>query len=110
MNSQSDIRALLQLYIDRKADKEQRRLVREYIMDDASRFEMLIDMMRRKTMIELDMDPADDFLPEHVQNCIGETDANLSAGFMCYNAVMPEKSRKEMFDILKEHFLETEQS
>lgn len=59
----------MQLYINSQATPEQRAIVQDYIMDDASRFDALINIMRLKAMRELDIDPADDFLPDHLQQC-----------------------------------------
>ncbi len=96
----------MQLYIDRKASLEQRLALKEYIIDDVSRFEILLDMMRRQAMKELNMDPADDFLPAHIANCVPAIMADYESSVdNDLSAIMPEQTEPDIFEILRNHFI-----
>ena len=71
-HSSKDINKLLKIYANGHATPEQRHIVRNAIMDDTSLFVDLLMAMREKAMIEIGLDPKDDFLPAHLKSCAPE--------------------------------------
>ncbi len=67
-----DIDKILEAYAAGTATAEEREIVRNYILDDASRLELLLEALRRQAMKELGLNPEKDFLPAHLKNCAPE--------------------------------------
>lgn len=105
----------MRLYVRREASAEQIETVREYLMDDSARFDLLLDMMRRRAMDELSISPSDDFLPSQLQACSpaifaeslafaeekADNNPRISAN------IMPTQ-QPDMFELLRSVFLEEE--
>ena len=60
----TDIKDIIRTYVRRQATPEQRLQVKEFILDNADNFNILLRIMREEAMKEMGLDSADDFLPE----------------------------------------------
>ncbi|MDE6120553.1 MAG: hypothetical protein K2F63_02040 [Muribaculaceae bacterium] len=67
-------------------------IVYDYIMSDPSRFEILVENMRNAAMLELGLDPADDFLPGHLEKC-SPSEFAISAAFGEYRKRVSASNR-----------------
>lgn len=79
LNEPTDIDRLLDLYAAGQASPHESNIVREYLMDDLGRFDILLEKLRAKAMAELGIDKADDFLPAHLRACSPSTFAAWQA-------------------------------
>lgn len=110
MDKTHDIQTLLRIYAEGGATEEQRVIVREYIMDDAGRFDQLLEAMRDKAMRELELDTDSDFLPGHLERCAPSAFA-MSSAFRGHRRnvsafVADTGRRRSAFEILRERLLD----
>lgn len=105
----------MRLYVRREASPEQIETVREYLMDDSARFDLLLDMLRRRAMNELAISPSDDFLPSQLQACSPaifaeslafDTDESDESPRISANIIPTQQP--DMFELLRSVFLEEE--
>lgn len=112
----ANIADLIRAYVRAEASEEETRIVREYIMADLNHFDILLRIMREEAMLELHLDPADDFLAEQLRRCapkafaerprIGDkdTDKDKPKADM-FRAGRPQRTAIPAFQILKDNIL-----
>lgn len=108
----ANIADLIRAYVRAEASEEETRIVREYIMADLNHFDILLRIMREEAMLELHLDPADDFLAEQLRRCapkafaerprIGDKDKDKADMFQ---AGRPQHTAIPAFQILKDNIL-----
>ncbi len=114
MNTEiSDINRLINLYIRRLETPEQNAAVREYLIDDTSRFDILLEAMRAQAMQELGIDMTDDFLPAHLQKCAPEAFSMCSAfrkrdKKQVSAFIQPSAPQRSTFEVLKARLIDSD--
>lgn len=110
----ANIADLIRAYVRAEASEEETRIVREYIMADLNHFDILLRIMREEAMLELHLDPADDFLAEQLRRCapkafaerprIGDKDTDKPKADI-FRAGRPQRTAIPAFQVLKDNIL-----
>lgn len=112
----ANIADLIRAYVRAEASEEETRIVREYIMADLNHFDILLRIMREEAMLELHLDPADDFLAEQLRRCapkafaerprIGDKDKDKDKPKAdMFRAGRPQRTAIPAFQVLKDNIL-----
>lgn len=103
MTTPVDINKLIDLYVHNQASENERELVREYILEDDARCDIILEAMRRKAMEDLNINPENDFLPGHLKRLAPNAFAASLAFSQKSRETIGERKQASMLEITQKH-------
>lgn len=84
-----DSKRLIASFVNKTATLTERQNLATFISENPARFDLVLEKLRERAMIEMGLDPNSDFLPEHIRHCVPSAKDHIFDKSAPMSAAMP---------------------